>query len=151
MYNIAVFDSVRSDREEDLFYYGAPFEYDLSELRRDFHSFTALPTDEYGREIRGAAVTGSKLSIPYGYRGRISLLYKSKAPDVDPDLPDSEIKTEREIEHLVPLLAASYYWADDAPDKAEYYLALYKDAMRAVKQFDTRRLGGGYNDVTRWA
>ena len=151
VFNIAVFDAVRSMNEEDLFSYGEPFEYKISELREDFHSFASLPKDSMGNTIKGAMLRTDRLIIPWGYRGRILLYYKAAAPKINPDSPDEEIPMTRESEHLIPLLTAAYYWADDAPDKAEYYLALYKEALRAVKQFDTRALGGGYDDVTGWA
>lgn len=151
VFNIAVFDTVRSGREEDLFAYGEPFEYRLSDIREDFHSFASLPTDEYDREIVGAVLSTDTLIIPWGYRGRINLTYKAAAPKIRTDSPDEDIGVSKEVEHLIALLTASYYWADDAPDKAEYYLALYKDALESVKRFDTRRLGGGYCDVTGWA
>ena len=149
--NLAVFEKIASDREENLFSYGEPFEYKISDLRGDFHSFASMPTDAYGRDISGAMLRGNTLIIPWDYRGRINLVYKVKPPTVSIDLPNADIPIAREVEHLVALLAASYYWADDAPDKAEYYLMLYREAMKAVKQFDTRRIGGGYDDVTGWA
>ena len=151
IFNLAVLESVRSSRKEDIFAYGEPFEYRLSEIKNDFHSFATLPTDADGREIESAILEGDKLLIPWGYNGRINLLYKVKAPEISIDEPDREIDMPREIEHLIALLASAYYWADDAPDKAEYYLSLYRDAMKSVKLFNTRRLGGGYNNVTGWA
>ena len=149
--SLSVFENIRSENKEELFSYGEPFEYDMSALRGDFHSFASLPTDNQGREIAGAVMRSGKLIIPWGYRGRINIVYKSSAPLVSEDTPNAEIPIPKEVEHLVPLLASAYYWADDAPDKAEYYLSLYKDSMRAVKQFDTRLIGGGYQNVTRWA
>lgn len=151
VFSIAVFDSVRSAREEDLFVYGEPFEYRLRESCENFHSFASLPTDERGEEIEGVILLGDKMIIPWGYRGRINLTYKAAPPKVSRDTPDEDIPVPAETEHLIALLSAAYYWADDAPDKAEYYLSLYKDALDAVKKFDTRRLGGGYRNVTGWA
>ena len=151
IFNLAVFESIRSKNEEDLFSYGDPFEYKIDELKNDFHSFVSLPTDSSGKEISGSVVRTNRLIIPWGYKGKINLIYKVKAPAVNINTPDAEIDAVPEIEHLIPLLSAAYYWADDAPDKAEYYLALYRDAMKAVKEFNTRRLANNYNDVTRWA
>ena len=151
VFNLSVFEAIRSENEEDLFSYGEPFEYRISEFKKDFHSFVSLPTDNFGREISGSILQGDKLIIPWGYQGRINLTYKAAAPKINADEPDTELSIPKESEHLIALLSASYYWADDAPDKAEYYLALYKDAMKAVKAFDTRRLGSGYNNVTGWA
>lgn len=149
--NLSVFEHVRSENEKELFAYGEPFEYDMTKLTDDFHSFLSMPTDERGREIRGAIMRSGTLIIPWGYRGRINIVYKVASPEISEDTPDKEIPISREIEHLVPLLSAAYYWADDAPDKAEYYLALYRDAMKTLKQFNTRAIGGGYSDVTGWA
>jgi len=149
--NLSVFENIRSEKEKELFSYGEPFEYDMTDMCEDFHSFAALPTDENGREIPGALMRSGMLIVPWGYRGRINIVYKSSAPYVSENEPDKDIPVPRETEHLIPLLAAAYYWADDAPDKAEYYLSLYKDSLKAVKQFDTRLLGGGYRNVTRWA
>ena len=151
VFNLAVFESVRSSREEDIFAYGEPFEYRISEIRNDFHSFISLPTDACGKEINGIVLESDKLIIPWGYKGRINVIYKVRAPEITIDEPDREIDIPRETEHLVALLASAYYWVDDAPDKAEYYLSLYRDAMKSVKLFNTRRLGGGYNNVTGWA
>ena len=151
VFGISVFDAVRSDREEDILAYGEPFEYRLSDMRDDFHSFASLPTDADGEEIESALLRGDRLVIPWGFRGRINLTYKVSAPKINPDEPDRDICVSKETEHLIALLAAAYYWADDAPDKAEYYLALYKEALESVKRFDTRRIGGGYRNVTGWA
>lgn len=151
VFSIAAFETIRSEREEELFSYGEPFEYRMSEIRNDFHSFVALPTDSFGNEIKNSAARGDRLIIPWGYQGNINVIYKVKPPEVSADYPDRELALATEILHLVPLLSAAYYWADDAPDKAEYYLALYKEAMRSAKQFNTRRITSDYKDVTGWA
>ena len=151
VFSIAVFDSVSSENEEDIFAYGEAFEYEMPHIKRDFHSFTSLPTNEFEKEITGALLSGSKMFIPWGYRGQINLTYKVAAPDVSIDRADEEIPVPKEVEHLIPLLSAAYYWVDDSPDKAEYYLSLYKDALRLLKQHNTRVIGGGYRNVTGWA
>ncbi len=149
--NLSVFEYLRSKNENDLFAYGEPFEYDMKKLADDFHSFVSMPTDECGREISGIVMRSATLIIPWGYRGKVNVIYKVTPPHVSENTPNEEIPISREIEHLVPLLSAAYYWADDAPDKAEYYLALYKDAMKMVKTFNTRAMWSGYNNITRWA
>ena len=87
---------------------------------------------------------------PY-YDGKIRLTYKSNPPKVSLDTPDDEIGIAKEVEHLVPLLSAAYFWLDDDEEKAQYYLSLYRDALNGTKRNATRRLGGGYEDVTGWA
>lgn len=151
IFNLAVFEEKEFDDESRLFGYGEAFEYKLSDIRGDFHSFTSLPNDKNGNEIGGAVISGSSLFVPWDYRGRINLTYKVSPPTVNTDDPDTDLSVPKEIEHLVPLLAASYYWLDDSPDKAEYYYTLYRESMLAIKRHDTRRLGGGYKNVTGWA
>ena len=82
---LAVFESVRSSREEDVFAYGEPFEYRISEIRNDFHSFISLPTDARGKEINGIVLESDKLIIPWGYKGRINVIYKVRAPEITVD------------------------------------------------------------------
>lgn len=149
--SIALFESVRSENEEDIFAYGDPFEYKINEIVMDFHSFVSLPRNQSGREISGAFLSGNKMFIPWEYRGQINLPYKVAAPKTSIDRYEEKIPIPKEIEHLIPLLSAAYYWVDDSPEKAEYYLSLYKDALRLTKLNTTRALGGGYEDVTRWA
>lgn len=149
--SLATYGAIRSDKEEDIHLVGEPYEYRLSEIRKDFHSFVSLPKDINDREIAGSSFSGDKLFIPEGFDGKISLTYKVCAPTVSVDTPDSEIDIPKEAENLIALLAASYYWVDDAPDKAEYYLSLYREAISNVKRYETRALGGGYNNVTGWA
>lgn len=151
VFNLSVFSTVKSDNEEDLFAYGEPFEYNLCELKNDFYCIAALPTDENGREIEGMLVRGCRLIIPWGYSGKINVTYKIRPPEIRADEPDTPIDLSRETEHLVALLCAAYYWVEDAPEKAEFYLAMYKDTLKSVKEFDTRALGGGYRNVTGWA
>ena len=124
---------------------------EILKIKKDFHSFTSLPTNEFEKEITGALLSGSKMLIPWGYRGQINLTYKAAAPEVSIDKADEEIPVPKETEHLIALLSAAYYWVDDSPDKAEYYLSLYKDALRFLKQCNTRAVGGGYRNVTGWA
>ncbi len=151
VFNLAIFSENEFDDENKLFAYGEPFEYKLSKLKNDFHSFTSLPTDKNGNEINGVLLSGDSLFIPWEYRGKINLTYKVTPPRLSIDDPDSELFVPKEIEHLIPLLAASYYWLDDSPDKAEYYYKIYRESMTAIKRHDTRRLGGGYKNVTGWA
>ena len=149
--SLASYNAIRSDSVEDIHLVGEPYEYRLTEICKDFHSFTSLPQDKSGREISNASFSGDRLFIPEGYEGKISVSYKACAPTVSIDTPDSEIDIPKELEHLIALLAASYYWVDDAPDKAEYYLSLYREAISNVKRYETRSLGGGYINVTGWA
>ncbi len=149
--SIAVLEDIKSESEEDIFPYGEEFEYEIDKFTNDFHSFVSLPENESGKKIEGSALSGNKMLIPWGYRGKINLTYKAAPPSISIDSAELPLDLPKEIEHLIPLLGAAYYWVDDSPDKAEYYLALYRDALRLVKLHSTRALGGGYMNVTGWA
>ena len=149
--NLAVFEKKPAASEEKICVYGEPLEYSLSELVPDFHSFASLPTDISGKEIKGAILSSEKLLLPFSYQGEVNLSYKAAPPKISLDRMDEELMLPKETEHLTALLSAAYYWLDDDADKANFYLALYKDALKGVKQYDTRQLGGGYKNVTGWA
>lgn len=150
VFNLAVFKTVRSDKEDELFAYGEPFEYNLGTLRDDFYCIASAPTDENDMAIEGAMVRGNRLIVPWGYNGRIKITYKIKPPRISAESPSEEIEISEESRHLVALLASAYYWIDDAPEKAEFYLAMYKDTLKSVKEYDTRLIGSGYGNVTGW-
>ena len=149
--SLATFSALSTLREEEIPLYSHPYEYRMKSLAPDFHSFSSLPLDAEEKEISGAHLLDEKLILPSGFSGRVNLTYKAAAPHVSLDNLGEELSLPSEIEHLVALLAAAYYWLDDDADKAEFYLSLYKDALRATRYNDTRRLGGGYRNVTGWA
>ncbi len=151
VFDLTTFKERRYRSEEDIPVYGEPIEYRISDTVTDFLSFCELPRDESGGFIDGAALSADRMIIPYSYEGKIRLTYKSAPPAVNLDEPDRELSISKEIEHLVPLLSGAYYWLDDDEEKAQYYLSLYSSALSAVKKQSTRRLGGGYENVTGWA
>ena len=67
------------------------------------------------------------------------------------DTPDRELDIPKELESLVPLLAAAYVWLDDDADKAQYYMSLYRDGMSAVKLYTRRAVDTGFENATGWA
>jgi hypothetical protein len=149
--NFAAFDEITSDNKESLFAYGEPFVYKMSEKCDDFHSFSSMATDEYGCEIRGASLYGETVEVPWNYDGAINLTYKAAAPKISIDSAQEDFFVPKESEHLISLLAASYYWLDDDTEKAEYYLLLYREALESARKYDTRRINGaGFQNVTGW-
>ena len=150
VYDLATFDTIDSDREEDIPFYESNAVYDLSKRVSDFHSAIELPEDRNGKKIENSSVCNTILVLPYLYSGQINLKYRASAPIVSPDESESEIDIPKEIEHLVPLLAAAYVWLDDDSDKAQYYMSLYREQMAAVKLYSTHCLNQEYHDVLRW-
>ena len=39
----------------------------------------------------------------------------------------------------------------DDPEKAQYYMSLYRDGMSGVKLYTRKNVDTKFNDVTRWA
>ena len=150
VYDLATFDTLESDREEDIPFYESVAVYDLSKTASDFRSAIELPEDANGKKIENSSVCNTTLVLPYRYSGQVNLKYRASAPVVSPDEADNEIDIPKEIEHLVPLLAAAYVWLDDDSDKAQYYMSLYREQMAAVKLYSTQCLSPEYQDVLRW-
>ena len=126
-------------------------EYDLYELADGILSLFGTPKDGMGNDIKGASICSGILKVPYAYVGEINVTYRKKPPLVYTDTPDAELGIDPECSHLVALLTAAYIWLDDDPDKAQYYMSLYRDGMAAVKMYGGGCADSDYKDVTGWA
>ena len=63
----------------------------------------------------------------------------------------SALDIPSELEHLVALVTASYVWLDDDPEKAQYYMSLYREGMSALKIYTRRAVDTAFTDATGWA
>ena len=90
------------------------------------------------------------MRIPESYFGKINLIYK-RAPEKLVGNPDDDVPVPDGCEHLLPLLAASYVWLDDDPEKSQYYMSLYREAMSAVKYYDRAHIDNSYHVINGWA
>ena len=150
VYDLCIYEEAFADGDAPPMY-GRTRGYDLSEIFPDFLFATSAPTDECGVKIAGASIYADTMYIPYGYTGRIGVEYRKRAPEVSIDTPDRELDIPKELESLVPLLAAAYVWLDDDADKAQYYMSLYRDGMSAVKLYTRRAVDTGFENATGWA
>ena len=125
-------------------------EYDLRTLFPDYLGAADSPRDRNGRPIEGAAVVSGRLSLPSNYVGEIHLRYRKAPPEISLDRADEALAVEPELELLIPMLAASYYWLDDDAEKAQYYMAQYRSMMSALKLYSAQIVDDGYRDVTGW-
>lgn len=126
-------------------------EYKISEAIPDFLAFTKMPTDEEGYEISGSRICGDTLYLPSDFKGEVNILYKRRPKALTIDYPDEQIDIPKSAENLLSLLVAAYLWLDDDPDKAQYYMQLYRDEMVRLKRYIPSGIGGSYQDVTGWA
>lgn len=150
VYGICHFPEVFSNSTDGVAYTRLK-EYKLTEYFPDYAALVDIVRDKDGKAINDASVCSDRLLLPYEYVGEVNVRYRVAAPDVSGLGPDDEIKIDRELIHLIPLLAASYVWLEDDADKAQYYMSLYRDGMAALKVYDTRCLDTAYTDTTGWA
>ena len=125
-------------------------EYCVNDYISDFLSFASMPTDEFGKIIKDSSVMSGKIAVPDGYFGKINIIYKSVAPEI-PTESDGEIILPDGCDHLLPLLVSAYVWLDDDSDKAQYYMALYRESISQIKAYDRMKIDTKYEDVNGWS
>lgn len=132
--NVALYAKLLSADEADIPAYDKYKSYKLSSLTNDFLSFVCPPIVDAIREdgfILGQDyfVEGKDtLLLPVPTSGVFDVKYERERVTVSAsDDMSTEIDLDSELSELLPLLVASYIWADDEPAKAEYYLNLYRE------------------------
>ncbi|MCQ2386129.1 MAG: hypothetical protein MJ078_05605, partial [Clostridia bacterium] len=78
------------------------------------------------QEGRDYLVKGSKICLLRGREGRFTVRFFRFPAKVSVDNPQAEIDCPKDVQHLLPLLVASYFWLDDREDLAAHYLSLYR-------------------------
>jgi hypothetical protein len=116
----------------------------------DYLIASAPPTTANGTQITGAFICGEVLNLPKSFSGEVIIRYKRKPREISADLNES-VDVPSIAEHLLPLLTAAYLWLDDSPDKAEYYMELYRIERAGIKKSVSNSVGEKYADVTGWA
>ncbi len=143
--NVAIYGKLLGASESDIPEY-APYNcYDIGKLAEDFLSLETAPLTEGKRVcvfgLDFDVMAGRTILIPRNKPGVYDVLYRKKAVEVKLTTSASSDKTELsfdgEICSLIPLLVASYVWAEDEPQKAEYYLNLYRE--REVQILSVKR------------
>ena len=117
----------------------------------DFLSFSRLPEDGEGRLISDAKISGGRLILPADFEGEIKIYYNRRPKDITSADENERIDVPEEIAHLPALLTASYLWLEDEPERASYYLGLYRDGMAKAKQLTRPTVVVPFNDVLGWA
>ncbi len=140
--NVALYEHIFSEREEDIQGFGLYVSYDISVLVPDFLSLENPPIKEdgeftrlnYDYDIEGGRV----LLLPRSVRGVFKILYRHRPDAVSSDGTPSSDETildlDEELCSLLPTLIASYVWAEDEPSLAEYYRGLYAERAADVER-----------------
>ena len=127
------------------------YKYDLRRYCDRYLGSTEMPTDETGKSISGCELIGSLLYVPSAYEGEIHLTYRKAPRPITLDDRDAEIDISEEVSSLLPMLTGAYLWLDDEPEKAQYYMNLYREGMIKLKGSDPVRIDARYEDVLGWA
>ena len=138
--NVAMYGYVFSDNAADICAFGSYTAYDISTIVPDFMSLAAPPIraeDGFAYLNQGYDVeNGRVLFLPREQQGVYKVVY-NRLPnaipaDGDAASDESIVDLDEELCALLPMLIASYIWADDEPEKAQYYLTLYRERASEV-------------------
>lgn len=149
--DLAVFEKRFSSANSDIPVINGSKEYIISDMVSDFLSLTKAPEDIYGRPLACYSCEGGKLILPYDYSGEITVYYNRQPAEIIGESENEVIDIGNECRHLLPLLTASYLWLDDDADKAQYYMALYKEGMTRINRYEPRETSNSRLDVLGWA
>ncbi len=128
----------------------APYEcYELKSLIPDFLTALEGVTDAASDPIPRARIEGDLLLMPRDFTGEFSLRYTRKPRPIEKEEESVDIASE--AEPLLSLLGGAYLWLDDEPEKAQYYMQLYREGVNRLQSMRRRNLASSYGDVLHWA
>lgn len=140
--NPALWDEIFSGNGNDVPAFSAFVKYDIANMVGDFLGFEAPPIkSKNGFEYLGNGYrieSGRVLVLPYEARGSYDVQYKHKPTPIDSKSPatdETEIDLDDECASLLPLLVAAYIWLEDEPEKASYYMDLYRERATEIRAY----------------
>ena len=119
-------------------------EINFAEIYPNFVSFVNQIRGMNGEIIASIVANDGVLYVPRGFSGKILISYQRLPDTALAHEPDLQLDMPRELEHILPLLVASFLWLDDDEAKAQYYLALYRDLMNTVRRYGNRSIDTTY-------
>lgn len=128
-------------------------EYDIGALCGDFRSFPEKPL-RLGtlllQEGRDFLLEGSRVRLAKGHEGLLEIRYLRRPKKLHADNMDKELDILPEALHLLPLLVASYLWADDRAELASYYLGLFRSELSEMKKERLAHTLAAYQSRNGW-
>lgn len=139
--NVAMYKHLLSGNAQDIPSYEPYTRYDISKLAGDFLSLVCTPIKTEGEIYCSLNQSydienGRVILLPYDRSGIYKVVYNRKPRAVTEEMldeGDTVIDLDEELCALLPMLIASYVWADDEPQKAEYYLMLYRERAADIE------------------
>lgn len=139
--SVAMYEHIYSDSEADIPAYEPFTRYDISKLTDDFLALSTPPIIEAEGGVylnQGYAIEdGRIILLPYDKKGVYKVMYERKPQEVEykqnlSEDKNTKIDLDEDLCALLPILVASYIWLEDEPQKAEYYLALYREGAANI-------------------
>lgn len=138
--NVAMYGYVFSDNEGDIRACGSHTAYDISTIVDDFMSLASPPIradDGFAYLNQGYDIEdGRILLLPNNQQGIYKVVYNRRPTAISSEgyaaSDESVVDLDEELCAILPMLIASYIWADDEPEKAQYYLALYRERAAEI-------------------
>lgn len=155
---VALYTQLAGGEVEDI----PPFEpftrYDMTALCEDFLAFRNPPIqdDEQGKMLnQDYRIEGrSVLLLPRDAPGAYKVIYRQipQQLEIQTHVEDdfTEIQLDAELCSALPLLVASYVWADDEPEKAQYYLSLYRERIADIEMRQKNIAPVPFRSVNGW-
>ena len=138
--NVAMYEDLWGSEREDVPKRGAYTAYDMREIAEDFLEFNTPPVaeeDGYMSAEDYRIEGGTVLLLPYDKPGAYKVLYKRLPRKINGEdsLEDSTevIDLDDELAALLPPLIAAYVYAEDEPDRSEYYMSLYRQSAAEIR------------------
>lgn len=138
---VAMYSCLYSESEADIPAYEAFVRYDVGALVSDFLALSSPPIEEnlnmrlnQGYDIENGRV----VLLPYDTQGTFKIVYNRKPKTIENSgeaaSDNAVIDIDEDLCALLPLLVASYIWVDDEPEKAQYYLMLYREQSAKIEE-----------------
>ena len=125
--------------------------FDLGKVVKNPLMITSPPKDTRGAVICGAYCDGLSVTLPDSFVGKAVITYRVMPKSVTLDDGEHEIDVPPYLEHLLPLLTASFVLLDDDPEKADVYAQIYRNEARRTWRNYSLSQDSTYVDVTGWA
>lgn len=153
--NVAMYRYITSADVKDIPAHEPYTAYDINEIVDDFLTLDSPPIrDEAEREVLNGdyAIEGrQKVLFPYDKSGCFKIMYQRKPKPIEETASGADDKSiidlDEDLCSLLPTLIAAYVWADDEPEKAEYYLALYRERAAYIQQSEIARTPVSINNI----
>jgi hypothetical protein len=129
---VALYDRLYTDIKEDVPPYTEEMKYDISDMVNDFAALCTPPIKGNYYLMKDYRVeNGRVIVLPRENTGVYHVMYRRKPTHLvnegNAAKDDTDIGLDEDLCALLPNLIASYVWLEDEPEKASYYLTLYRE------------------------